>query len=175
MPEMTHLPAPAPRHVRSPLVAIVALAGLSLAACTATPGAASPSSPVSPSPIASASSGAAASPSPSEPGASPEPSRSIGQVSLPPSSASAVPADLLDRIVADAAIQTGSQPADIRVVSAEAKNWPDSSLGCPTPGHAYSQIITPGYRIVIGTADGRTLDYRATARGAFSICPSVTG
>jgi hypothetical protein len=35
----------------------------------------------------------------------------------------------------------------LRVISIEAVQWPDSSLGCPRPGMAYAQVITPGYRI----------------------------
>jgi hypothetical protein len=31
----------------------------------------------------------------------------------------------------------------------EEKDWPDSSLGCPQPGMAYLQVITPGYLIVL--------------------------
>jgi hypothetical protein len=25
--------------------------------------------------------------------------------------------------------------------------WPDASIGCPQPGHVYSQMLTPGYTI----------------------------
>lgn len=39
------------------------------------------------------------------------------------------------------------------VVATEARDWPDSSLGCPEPGHAYAQIVTPGWLITIDTDD----------------------
>jgi hypothetical protein len=29
--------------------------------------------------------------------------------------------------------------------------WSSSALGCPEPGQMYAQVITPGYRIVVGT------------------------
>lgn len=45
------------------------------------------------------------------------------------------------------------------LVSAESITWSDSSLGCPKPGMMYSQVITPGAKVVV-TADGRTWDYR---------------
>ncbi len=34
---------------------------------------------------------------------------------------------------------------EIELISLESVNWPDSSLGCPQPGHFYAQVITPGY------------------------------
>lgn len=46
---------------------------------------------------------------------------------------------------------------EIELVSVESVNWRDSSLGCPQPGHAYLQVITPGYRMVF-EAEGR--EYR---------------
>jgi hypothetical protein len=41
-------------------------------------------------------------------------------------------------------------------------NYPDSSLGCPQPGLAYSQVITPGYRFIF-EYNGATFDYRVSA------------
>ncbi len=50
-------------------------------------------------------------------------------------------------------------PAGARVVSTEARDFPDASLGCPQPGMAYAQVITPGYRVFV-EADGRRFDVR---------------
>ncbi|MEK8024035.1 MAG: hypothetical protein AAB229_09535 [Candidatus Hydrogenedentota bacterium] len=36
---------------------------------------------------------------------------------------------------------------DVEVLSAEAVDWPDSSLGLPEPGMMYAQVITPGHRV----------------------------
>ncbi len=58
--------------------------------------------------------------------------------------------------VADA---LGIAPAEARVVSTEARDFPDGSLGCPQPGMAYAQVITPGYRVLV-EADGRRFDVR---------------
>lgn len=52
----------------------------------------------------------------------------------------------------------------IALVSIEAVEWPDSSLGCPQPGQMYLQVITPGYRFVL-RADDATYEYHS-ARGA---------
>ncbi len=62
--------------------------------------------------------------------------------------------------VADAAGRSGAPATAVRVVRVEARNWPDSSLGCPRPGMGYAQVITPGYLIVVEVA-GQTLEYHA--------------
>jgi hypothetical protein len=43
----------------------------------------------------------------------------------------------------------------VSIVSVEAVDWPDASLGCPEPGKLYAQVITPGYRIVLETGGER--------------------
>lgn len=44
---------------------------------------------------------------------------------------------------------TGISAASLKLVSVRPKTWPDSSLGCPRPGTMYSQIVTPGYIVVL--------------------------
>jgi hypothetical protein len=46
----------------------------------------------------------------------------------------------------------------IALVAMEAQEWGDSSLGCPQPGQAYAQVITPGYEIIL-EMDGRPYTY----------------
>jgi hypothetical protein len=47
-------------------------------------------------------------------------------------------------------------PADeIQVLAVEEVTWPDSSLGCGEPGSAYLQVLTPGYRVELGTERGQ--------------------
>ncbi len=41
---------------------------------------------------------------------------------------------------------------DLALVSDEAVEWADSSLGCPEAGMMYAQVITPGHRITFGYA-----------------------
>ncbi len=43
----------------------------------------------------------------------------------------------------------GIPAAQIAVAAWEAVDWPDASLGCPEPGMAYAQVITPGYQIML--------------------------
>jgi hypothetical protein len=66
------------------------------------------------------------------------------------------PAGIAARLVANAL----SVPlAEITLVSVEARNFGDPSLGCPEPGMSYPQVITPGHRVVV-EADGRRFDVR---------------
>jgi WD40 repeat protein len=41
------------------------------------------------------------------------------------------------------------------------ENYPDSGLGCPQPGRAYAQVVTPGYRFEL-TYGGTIYDYRVS-------------
>jgi hypothetical protein len=41
----------------------------------------------------------------------------------------------------------------VSVQSVEPVDWPDAGLGCPLPGMAYAQVITPGYLIKLAAAD----------------------
>jgi hypothetical protein len=58
---------------------------------------------------------------------------------------------------------------DIRVQQVTAREWPDSSLGCPRQGEMYSQIVTPGYLVMISAA-GKQLEYHADSRGRIVLC-----
>jgi hypothetical protein len=80
-----------------------------------------------------------------------------------------VPADLMDKILADATQRSGVAAAAIIVQMGQAVEWPDGSLGCPKPGVAYLQVITPGYHVVL-VAGASSYDYRADARGRFFVC-----
>lgn len=71
--------------------------------------------------------------------------------------------------VDDLARQRGVDPARIQVVAVEAVEWPDSSLGCPQPGRAYAQVITPGYRIRL-TLDGQPVVYHADRSNRVILC-----
>ena len=41
----------------------------------------------------------------------------------------------------------GVEPDSVTLVSMEAVDWPDASLGCPEPDMMYAAMITPGYMI----------------------------
>ncbi len=64
--------------------------------------------------------------------------------------------------------------AALTLVRAQAVTWSDGSLGCPEPGMSYTQALVEGYWIVLDAGD-QTLDYRASASGAFKLCPDSMG
>ena len=62
---------------------------------------------------------------------------------------SSLESQLVEQATALVQAEVGAQAAVVELVSIEAVNWPDSSLGCPQPDMAYAQMITPGYRIIL--------------------------
>ena len=56
---------------------------------------------------------------------------------------------IVGRAVSDLAQRLGLSEGDIQVVSVEAVEWSDSSLGCPAEGMDYAQVITPGYEVIL--------------------------
>jgi len=79
----------------------------------------------------------------------------------PPFTPAATVEPLVARAVGDLAARLGVAQEEITVVSVEYVEWPDTSLGCPQPGQMYLQVITPGYRIVLGVGD-RTYEYHSS-------------
>ena len=65
--------------------------------------------------------------------------------------------------VSTVATQTGLAPDQFNVISLDAVNFSDASLGCPQPGMAYPQVITPGYRVLV-EGDGRNFDVRVSGK-----------
>lgn len=76
-----------------------------------------------------------------------------------------VPAPLIAAIAQDFGVATDA----IEVTRVEKREWPDASLGCPRPGHAYAEVITPGYLIVV-EAMGEHREYHTDERGNIVRC-----
>lgn len=76
-----------------------------------------------------------------------------------------------EAVLADAAARTGEPRASLELVSAAAVTWADGSLGCPAPGMSYTMALVPGYRVQV-RAGGQVLDYHASRRGYFVLCPA---
>ncbi len=53
--------------------------------------------------------------------------------------------------------------------SAEAVTWPDSSLGCPSPGVVYTQALVDGMRVIV-TVDGQRYDFRFGSGDTLKLC-----
>jgi hypothetical protein len=73
----------------------------------------------------------------------------------------------------DLARKLSVAPEAIMVVSIDAVNWPDASLGCPEPGMIYAQVITPGFLVVLESAD-QTYKYHSGA-DRIVLCEETTG
>jgi len=63
--------------------------------------------------------------------------------------------------------KTGVALKEVRLVSVEAVQWSDASLGCPKPGMVYAQVITPGFLVVL-EAMGDEYEYH-TDQGRFVV------
>ena len=67
---------------------------------------------------------------------------------------------------------------EISLVEATSVMWPDSSLGCPQKGMVYTQVLTPGYLILLEHG-GNTYEYHASSRDYVTTCanpsPPVPG
>ncbi|WP_119065119.1 WD40 repeat domain-containing protein [Aggregatilinea lenta] len=77
------------------------------------------------------------------------------------------PEDAVDQALADLNEQLG-EPVSLDAL--ESYSWTetefgDTSLGCPQEDQMYSQVVTPGY-VVVMSYDGTTYDYRVAADGS---------
>jgi hypothetical protein len=68
--------------------------------------------------------------------------------------------------------QTGAAAEQVKLISEEAIDFSDSSLGCPKPGMAYMQVVTPGHKVAL-EYKGKTYDVRiAGGRGLICAPPA---
>lgn len=67
---------------------------------------------------------------------------------------------VIDQAVQDLSGRLGVSTDAIEVESAEAVTWPDGSLGCPEPGHSYTQALVEGFRVIL-RHEGEVYDYHA--------------
>jgi hypothetical protein len=65
--------------------------------------------------------------------------------------------------------EMGIRMDDIEPVTVEARQWRDSSLGCPRQGMIYNQVITPGYLIVL-IANDRVYEFHTNTRETVVLC-----
>lgn len=97
------------------------------------------------------------------------PQRAPNQESTAVEATGEVPQQLLALFRDDLARRALVKPETITVVSATEQQWPDGSLGCPQPGQMYTQMIVPGYRVVLG-AGGERYAYHSDRSGHFIVC-----
>jgi hypothetical protein len=94
---------------------------------------------------------------------------SLTSTTAEPNGVVQVPGSLLDGVIEDAASRQSVGVATISVISGQPVDWSDGSLGCPEPGKSYTQVLTPGYLVMID-AGGVTLEYHMNQQGAFKQC-----
>jgi hypothetical protein len=167
---------PPPSRRGSGTFAAAAILALVAAACTggaAAPAVGTPTTPpavgtpaATPAdPSAPAGSGSAPSVAPSVVSPSPSPDRGRpAPTVVPVTPEGGAPPEIVQAAVEDAAGRAGVDPTAVTVVRAEAVTWPNGALGCPKMGVMYTDVITPGYHLVV-EAGGTTYDYRAGRKG----------
>jgi hypothetical protein len=108
---------------------------------------------------------------PSTPAAATPPQAAVAPVvsPVPGSNLSPEEQQVVAAALQDAATQLGVAASELSLQQIEAREWGDSSLGCPQPGNLYSQIVTPGFLIVINSR-GKQLEYHSDTRGRVMLC-----
>lgn len=72
---------------------------------------------------------------------------------LPPEAVDVSREDYVNKAKETLAGKLNINVQEINLVSAEKREWGDTSLGCPEGGKFYSQVITQGYLIVLSAKD----------------------
>lgn len=72
---------------------------------------------------------------------------------------------LIKRLQADLAERLGVEPGVIGIFSLQAVTWPDSAIGLPMPGRAYTMALQEGSIVVL--TDGQERFFYTTGRGVF--------
>lgn len=141
------------------LAALPVVAGISVSACSVSPTEVPTGDPATPT----------RTPLDEEESMTPQPAHGTPEANLPYAARRAVQMakeDLVRRL--------NLSVSEISVISVEAVDWSDTSLGCPQPGMMYAQVITPGYRVVL-EGEGRSYDYHTDTDSSVVLCQKVAG
>ena len=76
---------------------------------------------------------------------------------------------LIERAKADLAQRLSIPISQINAIETKEATWPDTSLGCPQPGTAYTPIPTPGYLVILENA-GNEYEYHVDIHGNVFHC-----
>jgi hypothetical protein len=98
---------------------------------------------------------------------------SENNVPNPPDLAGVFNQAIVEQAITKASENSGLPVESFQVVEASAREWPDSSLGCPQPGMMYLQVISEGYQVVL-KAEGKLYDYHAGRSGQFKLCENAS-
>lgn len=86
-----------------------------------------------------------------------------------PFSQPSIQSSLEKSVIEDLAKRLNENANKISVVTIEAANWRDGSLGCPEPGKVYTQATTSGYEVILESV-GKTYTYHAVNNVHFVYC-----
>jgi hypothetical protein len=100
----------------------------------------------------------------------PLPTRGV-ETQMIPTNPALTPAlqSMVDLARQDLAIRLSVAVNDITIIQAAGVTWSDSSLGCPEPGMAYAQMLSPGYLVVLG-ANGSHFEYHGGKNQKLTYC-----
>ena len=98
----------------------------------------------------------------------PEPGRAVFMTEQPDQGASTAP--LIEAATRDLALRLSVEASAIELIQFEEVTWPDTSLGCPSPGMKYRQVPSDGYRILLSVA-GKQYAYHGNGRRGPFYCP----
>ncbi len=76
---------------------------------------------------------------------------------------------LIDKAKEDLAQRLSIALTEISLVKAEEVVWSNGSLGCPQPGLAYAEVLTPGY-IILLEANNDKYEYHTDLQNAITFC-----
>ena len=71
--------------------------------------------------------------------------------------------------IQDLATRLGVPEEQVMVVEMLERDWPDASMGCPAPGMAYAQVITPGMQVIL-EVNGQRYAYHGTLPNNLFLC-----
>jgi hypothetical protein len=74
-----------------------------------------------------------------------------------------VTVSVVQQAIAMLATQLAVDPARIDVLRSEEVTWRDGSIGCPQPGHMYTQAMVPGSLVELAY-DGKTYMFHQSGR-----------
>ncbi len=80
---------------------------------------------------------------------------------------------LIEQAKADLAQRLSIPASRINTLEARGVFWSDASLGCPQPGTTYTQVLTPGYLILLESG-GNKFEYHANLHDPVFYCEKPT-
>lgn len=80
---------------------------------------------------------------------------------------------LIEQARADLAQRLSIPASRINTMEARGVFWSDASLGCPQPDTTYTQVLTPGYLILL-ESDGNKFEYHANLHDHVFYCEKPT-